>query len=52
MAGEHILCVDDQAPMRLLLSTFLEGQGYQVRTAIDGLDALRALGEATPDLLT
>jgi pilus assembly protein CpaE len=51
MAGESILCVDDDKTTRKLVSGLLERQGYQVRTADDGLEALRAVAEAMPDLI-
>lgn len=40
-----ILVVDDDDINRVLLSTLLEDQGYRVRTAVDGTEALRALEE-------
>jgi pilus assembly protein CpaE len=51
MAGESILCVDDDKTTRKLVSGVLERQGYRVRTADDGLEALRAVAEAMPDLI-
>jgi pilus assembly protein CpaE len=51
MAGESILVVDNEESMRLLLSTYLDGEGYRVRTANDGLEALRALRAEPPDLV-
>jgi pilus assembly protein CpaE len=51
MAGTTILCVDDDSTTRKLLSSVLERQGYRVRTADDGLDALRIAGEQPPDLV-
>src|SRR5713226_10162491 len=51
MAEQTVLVVDNEESMRLLLSTFLDGEGYQVRTANDGLDALRAVRAGPPDLV-
>jgi CheY-like chemotaxis protein len=47
-----ILVVDDDEPARALLRRFLEKQGYQVRTAADGEEALRLARELRPDLIT
>jgi pilus assembly protein CpaE len=52
MGAELILVVDDEEPMRVLLSTFLVGQGYRVESARDGLEALERLRDDPPDLLT
>ena len=47
-----ILVVDDDDSIRALLSTFLEEEGYLVRTAVDGAEALRlVLNDVRPDLL-
>lgn len=47
----RILVVDDSATNLLLLQTFLEGQGYQVETATDGLAALATMQLDPPDLV-
>lgn len=47
----QILVVDDDAGQRSLLQTFLEGQGYRVRTAVNGRDALEQLATETPRLM-
>ena len=39
----QILVVDDEAPIRDLLSAFLESSGHTVRVAANGQDALRCL---------
>lgn len=50
--GSTILVVDDDESIRQLLATFLEEEGYAVRTAVDGAEALRlVLNELRPDLL-
>lgn len=38
-----ILVVDDEEALRTVLSTELEGEGYQVSTAADGEEALKIL---------
>jgi len=50
--GGTILVVDDDDSIRALLRTFLEEEGYLVRTAVDGAEALRlVLNDVRPDLL-
>jgi DNA-binding response OmpR family regulator len=51
MAGERILVVDDEAPIRELVSTYLRNEGYDVDEAADGDDALRRHADAPPDLV-
>ena len=38
-----ILVVDDEEALRTVLSTELEGEGYQVSTAADGEEAMKIL---------
>jgi CheY-like chemotaxis protein len=47
----RILVVDDEPAIRELAGTVLKSLGYDVRTATDGLDALRALCAYLPDLI-
>ena len=47
---KHILVVDDEAPIRLLLQKILESAGYRVTTVGDGTSALRAARKDPPDL--
>ena len=49
--GARILVVDDDATIRLILRKTLEGQGYRVTEAADGLKALAAIAASTPDML-
>jgi signal transduction histidine kinase len=49
--NERILVVDDDQTNRTLLSRFLEGQGYRIETAINGLDALKCLADEIFDLI-
>jgi CheY-like chemotaxis protein len=51
MAAETILCVDDEEQVLSVVATFLERSGYGVRTAHDGVEALRAVEEQQPDLV-
>ena len=47
-----ILVVDDDESIRKLLTTFLDEEGYRVRTAADGAEALQlTLSQMRPDLL-
>jgi CheY-like chemotaxis protein len=47
---KHILVVDDEAPVRLLLEKILQSAGYRVTSVPDGMAALKAAREDTPDL--
>lgn len=46
-----IMVVDDSVTVRKVTTRFLEREGFQVITAKDGLDALRVLQDAQPDLM-
>jgi putative two-component system response regulator len=47
----RVLVVDDTAASRLMASSFLERDGYEVVTAADGAEALRIVRGAPPDLV-
>jgi DNA-binding response OmpR family regulator len=51
MHQQNILVVDDEAPMRKLLSNNLRAGGYTVHGAADGSEALKVIEEHTFDLL-
>src|SRR5690348_8414676 len=51
MTHQAILVVDDEAPMRKLLSGNLKASGYDVRAAADGTEALQLIEEHPFDLL-
>lgn len=51
MPIQKILLVDDSKTELHFLSELLGKRGYSVRTAENGEDALRRLGEDTPDLI-
>ncbi|GLI40033.1 response regulator [Geobacter hydrogenophilus] len=50
-APRSILVVEDSITARTLLKNILEAAGYQVRTAVDGVDALTLLGTEDFDLV-
>ncbi|HHY74912.1 MAG TPA: response regulator transcription factor [Bacillus bacterium] len=49
--NKHILVVDDEMPIADILQFNLEKEGYKVTCAYDGLEALRKVEEAKPDLI-
>ena len=51
MAIQNILVVDDSKTELYHLSDILGKRGYRVRTAENGEEALRRLGEEKPDLI-
>jgi putative two-component system response regulator len=46
-----ILVVDDEPENRRLMRLMLEGEGYRVREAVDGVAALEEVGREVPDLV-
>jgi CheY-like chemotaxis protein len=52
MPMKRILVVDDEEAIRLLYKEELTEAGYHVDLAGDGLEALRKLEQARPDLMT
>jgi CheY-like chemotaxis protein len=48
--SSHILVVDDSSTQRRQMQMVLEGEGYCVRSAVDGIDAMKAI-EADPPVL-
>lgn len=50
-SAAHILLVDDNADMRGYVERLLVSQGYEVRTATDGMTALTMIQQQTPDLV-
>lgn len=46
-AGESILLVEDNEAMRMALADSLEGLGYRVFPAVDGIEALEILAQQT-----
>ena len=51
VVGTRVLVVDDEAPLRQLLSTYLARERYEVREAADGLQALELARTFHPDLV-
>lgn len=49
--AKSVLVVEDEQEMLNLVSLVLEDEGYQVRTAMDGREGLRAVDKAMPDLI-
>lgn len=46
-----ILVVDDEPSLRALTAEALEDEGYEVRTAVDGRQALEILANWTPSII-
>ena len=51
MAKGVVLVVDDEAPIRDILSFYLKRAGYQVLTAGHGLEAIAEMDRLKPDLI-
>jgi CheY-like chemotaxis protein len=47
-----ILIVDDEPDVRNFLAAFIGDAGFQVETAVDGIDALEKVEVVNPDLMT
>lgn len=47
-----ILVVDDEPDVRNFLAAFIGDAGFQVETAVDGIDALEKVDSVNPDLMT
>ncbi len=46
-----VLVVDDEAPLRELIRAYLEREGYTVREATNGKDALASVAQSPPDVV-
>jgi DNA-binding response OmpR family regulator len=51
MPGRSVLIVDDEPAIVASLEFLMQQEGYSVRVATDGYDALAAVSEAAPDLV-
>ena len=49
---KKIIVVDDEPDVRNFIAAVLEDAGFNVETAIDGLDALEKVEAFSPDLMT
>jgi CheY-like chemotaxis protein len=47
----NILVVEDHADLREMLTVLLESEGFGVRTAVNGAEALQRLEETRPSLI-
>ncbi len=47
----HILVVDDDVLIRVMVTKMLENDGHRVTTALDGAEGLRLFREDPPDLV-
>jgi len=52
VAGTRVLVVDDDDVIRQLIGVNLELEGFQVFTAVDGVDALARVRECDPVVVT
>lgn len=50
-AIKQVLVIEDEAPIRMLVSRLLRQNKYHVTEAVDGLDALHKLESFAPDLI-
>jgi CheY-like chemotaxis protein len=51
MTKQDILVVDDEKDIVEFLTQLLEDNGYEVRSAYDGLEAMKLIQESKPDLI-
>lgn len=51
-AGVRVLVVDDNEAARQLICMNLELEGFEIFTAVDGLDCLEKVGRVQPALIT
>jgi CheY-like chemotaxis protein len=50
-SAANILVVEDHADLREMLTVLLESEGFAVRTAVNGVEALKRLEETRPSLI-
>lgn len=48
---KHILCIDDEPEILELTRMLLEPRGYNVQSALGGIEGLKMMREAKPDLV-
>jgi DNA-binding response OmpR family regulator len=51
MSKQRVLIVDDEAPLQHTIRAYLEREGYEVETALDGRSALDLAATFQPDLI-
>ena len=51
MERKRILIIDDEPQIVRALELLMEREGFEVRSASDGIEALHAIEDATPDLI-
>lgn len=51
MAGEKVLVIDDEEKILGLVSSYLEKEGYQIHTALDGISGLEKARNVHPDII-
>lgn len=51
MSRMRVMVVDEQEEFREMVSSLLEGQGYETYPAADGIDALRQIYQVMPRLI-
>jgi two-component system OmpR family response regulator len=51
VTGRHLLIVDDEENLRSMLAAALRHHGFTISMAGDGLEALRMIADARPDLV-
>ena len=49
--ANKVLIVDDTETMRMAEKMMLSNEGYEIETAVDGVDALKKIAERKPDLV-
>ena len=50
--SKKILVVDDEEDIIIFLETFLQNEGYETKTAMNGVEAYEAVKKEKPDLIT
>ncbi len=51
MANEKVLIIDDEEKIINLVTSYLEKEGYEIFTALDGLSGLKLARDLKPDII-
>lgn len=51
MLSKKVLLVEDNSSVRELIHVLLEGEGYEIIEAVDGIDGLKKAEATRPDLI-